>query len=106
MNSEWISFVIALYIRNIKKIGNTDVEGFNANTGIRQGSLLSPALFAIVADILLRKLQQELANSTIRAFADDTAMVITDMRLLPPQIITSFEEYAGFSNLGLNLKKR
>ena len=32
-------------------------------------------------------------------------MVINDMRLLP-QIIAIFEEYAGFSNLGLNLKKR
>ena len=31
-------------------------------------------------------------------------MVIDDMRLLP-RIIVIFEEFAGFSNLGLNLKK-
>ena len=105
MNSEWINFVNALCISNIQKIGSTDAEGFNADTGTRQGCPLSPVLFAIVADILLRKLQQELPSSTIRAFADDTAMVINDMRLLP-QISAIFEEYAGFSNLGLNLKKR
>ena len=105
MNAEWIRYVSALYLRYIQKIGSTDTEGFSADTGIRQGCPLSPVLFAIVADILVRKLQQELPNSTIRAFADDTAMVIDDMRLLA-QIIAIFEEYAGFSNLGLNLKKR
>ena len=101
MNAEWIRYVSALYVQ---KIGSTDTDGFNADTGIRQGCPLSPVLFAIVADILLRKLQQELPNSTIRAFAADTAMVIDDMRLLP-RIIAIFEEYAGFSNLGLNLNK-
>ena len=104
MNANWIRYVKALYVRNVQKIGSTDTEGFNADTGIRQGCPLSPVLFAIVADLLFRKLQQELPNSTIRAVADDTAMVIDDMRLLP-RIIAIFEEYAGFSNLGLNLKK-
>jgi hypothetical protein len=93
------------YIKNNQKIGNPeDTEGFMADTGIRQGCPLSPLLFAIVADLLLRKLQQKLPQSTIRAFADDTAIVIDDMRLLP-RIIKIFEEYAGFSNLGLNLSK-
>ena len=58
-----------------------------------------------MADLLLRKLQQVFPDSVIRAFADDTAMVIKDMRLLP-RIIGIFEEYFGFSNLELNLKKR
>jgi hypothetical protein len=83
MDANWIRHVKALYVRNVQKIGSTDTEGFNADTGIRQGCALSPVLFAIVADLLLRKLQQELPGSTIRAFADDTAMVIDDMRLLP-----------------------
>ena len=104
MDANWIRYVKALYVRNVQKIGSTDTDGFNADTGIRQGCPLSPVLFAIVADLLLRKLQQELPNSTIRAFADDTAMVIDDMRLLP-RIIAIFEEYAGFPNLGLNLNK-
>jgi hypothetical protein len=105
-NKNWISFIKKLYIRNNQKIGNPeDTEGFMADTGIRQGCPLSPILFAIVADLLLRKLQQEFPDSTIKAFADDTAMVIDDMRLLP-RIIKIFKEYAGFSNLGLNLKKK
>jgi hypothetical protein len=38
------------------------------------------------------------------AFADDTAIVIDDMKILP-RIVKIFEEYAGFSNLGLSLCK-
>jgi hypothetical protein len=104
-NDNWIRYVEKLYVRGNQKIGCPDsTDGFMANTGISQGCPLSPILFAIVADLLLRKLQQEFPDSTIRAFADDTAIVIHDMKLLP-RILSIFEEYAGFSNLGLNLSK-
>ena len=106
LHDNWVRYVKKLYVRNIQTIGNPDLsEGFNADTGIRQGCPLSPILFAIVADLILRKLQQKFPDSVIRAFADDTAMVIKDMRLLP-RIMDVFEEYFGFSNLELNLKKR
>jgi hypothetical protein len=105
LSDNWIRYVKKLYIRNNQKIGNPeDTEGFMATTGIRQGCPLSPSLFALVADLLLRTLQQQFPEATIRAFADDTAIVIDDMTLLP-RIFKIFEDYAGFSNLGLNLKK-
>ena len=47
-------------ISNVEKIGVPQAtEGLIANTGIRLGCPLSPILFAIVADLLLRELKQE-----------------------------------------------
>ena len=89
------------YINNLQFIGKSE---FVADAGIRQGCPLSPLLFAIVADILLRKLAADFPGCGTRAFADDTAMVIDDLKLLP-EIFELFQEYEGFSKLGLNLKK-
>ena len=89
------------YVNNLQKIGTAECV---ADAGIRQGCPLSPLLFAIVADILLRRLASDFPECGTRAFADDTAMVIDDLKLLP-KIFDLFKEYEGFSKLGLNLKK-
>ena len=60
--------------------GKTDCD-FIATTDIRPLSLL---IFAVVADIFLRKLSRESLESTERTFADDTAMVVDDIAMIPP----------------------
>ena len=97
----YLNAIKKFYLNNRQQIGSAE---FVAEAGIRQGCPLSPLLFAIVADILLRKLASEFPGCGIRAFADDTAMVIDDIALLP-KIMDLFKEYEGFSHLGLNLKK-
>ena len=62
-------------------------------------------MFAVVADILLRKLTRHLAGGgEVRAFADDTAVLTKDIREFGP-ILDIFREYEQISNLGLNFKK-
>ena len=97
----WKRMVEALYIENRQFIGE---ESFLATTGIRQGCHLSPLLFAIVADVLLRKIADDFPEGAVRAFADDTAMIIDDVADLS-RVLDLFAQYGAFSNLKLNLKK-
>ena len=66
---------------------------------------LSPLIFAIVAVVLLRKLGDCFPDCLIRAFADDTAMVVSDLLKYGNRILDLFEEYRQLSGLALNLPK-
>ena len=74
-------FVERLYVRNRCNlvVGGSLHRGFEARAGIRQGCPLSPMLFAVAMDILLRKLRRRLPSLRSRAFADDVASVAPDM---------------------------
>ena len=100
-SGKYINLIKKFYVNNLQCIGNAK---FVADAGIRQGCPLSPLLFALVADILLQKIAKKFPGCGLRAFADDTAMVVDDVNLLPA-IFKLFKEYEGFSHLGLNLKK-
>eukprot|EP00400_MALV-I_sp_L67-5_P000289 gene289-782_t len=57
-------------------------DNLHAKVGIWQGCPLSPLIFAVVADILLRYLQKIILQDKgkVRAFADDTAVALKDLR--------------------------
>ena len=76
------------------------------SSGVRQGCPLSPLLFVLVVDILLRKLDQTLpGDTTIRAFADDVGMILADATRDLAPALHIYEQFACFSGLKLNLAK-
>ena len=48
------------------------------SAGVRQGCPLSPLVYAVVAEGLLDKLEAEIDGIVVRAYADDTAIVLRD----------------------------
>ena len=67
---------------------------------------MSPLLFAVVVDVLLRKLTLAMnGQGTVRAFADDTAAVLDNLFGFLPTVAQLFDEYAAISGLHLNYGK-
>ena len=74
--------------------------------GVRQGCPLSGLLFAICVDVLLQNIARALGSHEIlRAYADDSALVIKDYRKSAPAIAIVFKEFAQISALELNIRK-
>ena len=89
--------------RHFIKIGGSYYKSVEVYSGVRQGCPLSPILFALCADILLREIAQALAaEDCVRAFADDTAVVISDYVVAVPVLGRLFEEFRRISALSLN----
>ena len=57
------------------KLHGTKYGEFEATRGIRQGCPLSPLIFAIASDSLLRIIQHTMPHIHLRTFADDTALL-------------------------------
>ena len=102
-----LSLVAALYDQNRCRIScqGARFTGFEIRAGIRQGCPLSPLLFAVVVDLLLRRLKAHLPDAVIRAFADDTAAVLKDLWGSAQLIKQIFDEFADISGLRLNMPK-
>jgi hypothetical protein len=81
------------------------LPGFRLTAGVRQGCPLSPLLFAVAADILLRSLADSCPTATIRAFADDTATASADFWNDAPKMQQLFEQFERISGLGLHFGK-
>ena len=80
-------------------------RGFGIHAGIRQGCPLSPLLFALVVDILLRRIGRLRPDLMVRAFADDIAIVAPKLQDCIPTLMRLFEEVSRVAGLGLNLPK-
>eukprot|EP00435_Cladocopium_sp_Y103_P073895 s11_g45.t1 len=72
-----------------------------------QGCPLSPLLFALATDSLLRKLQSVMPTELdiVRAFADDIAAVCSDWCNSIPFLSVLFAEFEKISALSLNIAK-
>ena len=90
---------------NIVVRGSGHHAGFGIHAGIRQGCPLSPLLFALVIDLLLRRIQRLRPELTIRAFADDIAIVAPNIFACLPCLTQVFAEVARVAGLHLNIPK-
>eukprot|EP00959_Pyramimonas_sp_CCMP1952_P171257 3578483-Pyramimonas_sp.AAC.1 len=73
--------------------------------GVRQGCPLSPLLYAICAEFLLDKIQATCPGTLARAYADDTAVVSTNIWADAPKLTALFDDFAAATGLRLNLQK-
>jgi exonuclease III len=101
------SFVSNLYFGNGCRIAaaGDGHEGFSIRAGIRQGCPLSPLLFALCGDLLLRRLHRILPGDLCRAYADDIGLVAKDIFASAELFVPAFGEFAAVSGLSLNLAK-
>ena len=108
IKGELFNIIESMYEEHKFKVQNEDghSEEFVQRTGIRQGCPLSPLIFAVVADVLLRTITNKLADKIVilTAFADAAALILKDASSLEATF-RIFAEYPGFSNLQLNFKK-
>lgn len=102
-----LRFVDALYHKTACQVQVKGVafDGFEMRSGIRQGCPLSPLLFVTAMDGLLRIILREVSGSSVKAFADDTAVVFRSLKEDLPKLHNIFNRLARASNLRLNMKK-
>ena len=82
-----------------------EYSGFEMGAGERQGCPLSPLLCAIIAEVLLDKIEKECPETMARAYADDTAIVTNNFQRDAPTLQQIFSEFGRISGLHLNTSK-
>ena len=87
------------------KIKGRTLPSITAMSGIRQGCPLSPIIFAVVVDVLLRRLAEVFPHDAVKAFADDIGMVVTNFDKAADRLASEFKEFGRISNLHLGMDK-
>ena len=102
-----MNFLHAIYSESYCNIqhANTTAGGFNLEAGVRQGCPLSPLLYATIAEVLLDRIEAECPNTMVRAYADDTALVLNDFGEEAPILQRIITEFGSISGLHLNTGK-
>ena len=102
-----MSVIRALYTESYCDIrqGIYTVGGFKLEAGVRQGCPLSPLLCATVAEVLMDRIEALSPNTLVKAYADDTALVLRSFQKEAPIIMEIFRDFEEISGLKLNLGK-
>ena len=104
----WIlQFIKILYTNNFCYIAfnGSRYKGFVLSRGVRQGCPLSPLLFAIISDVLLRRLSRLIPEASIFAYADDLAMALPNFIGRLKMLELFFDTWHSISGLALNIAK-
>ena len=75
------------------------------SSGVRQGCPLSPLIYAVVAESLLDTIEARCPDAFVRAYADDTALVLKDFWGSAPALVDVFDTFERISGLRLNTAK-
>jgi len=104
----WLCRLVSnLFWRNFCSISISGIlcMGFAISRGIRQGCPLSPLLFAVISELLLRRIRRFLPLSLRRAYADDLAVLVHNGATCLPILAVIFGDYALISGLQLSIAK-
>ena len=109
ISHEWIHALRSLYVENRQtlRFGNfcsNEDASFLARTGVRQGCPISPLLFVLGIDFLLRIIKEQAPSSIVAAFADDIGMVMESWEDVCV-VFKEFERFGKATNLWLNWQK-
>ena len=101
------NFVKVLYDNNFCTISVNGVHtpGFHLTAGVRQGCPLSPIIFSIISDVLLRRVGRLCPEVLVRAYADDIGLVVPRGPGSCGGLSTIFAEYGLVSRLRLHFGK-
>ena len=106
--TQFVSVIKMFYFNNRHKlkVKGKLFDSVSVESGVRQGCPLSGVIFAVCADLLLRRIQSTLGHADLlRAYADDTAIVIEDYVRSLPYLATIFQEFQTISSMELNIAK-
>ena len=100
--------------KTIVKINNYISEPLKIEKGVRQGCVLSPALFTLYTDIIFRNIDQrpgiKIGGHTINnlRYADDTVLLAeneTELQQILDTVKTQSERYGLFMNVEKKTQK-